>query len=245
MPGNNLFNNSNDQQNNATDLTGEDALKLLVGEDGKYATVEEMAKAMVHSQSHIAKLESEAAARQEADAKQASIQDVLDAINNQNSGTPEGGNESATPAPATPAPAEQEPTDVKAMVMQILGEQKAATTAEANVSKVADELAKRLGDSVASVYKATGDKLGVDLDELSKTSPDAVIALVAGQSKPSTQPTQTQQGGSFGNRFTESTKHPLTKSEIAKRFAAGEITRHEKFTLEHQGAAALGAKFFD
>jgi len=48
-----LFSDNNSDSNNQTELTGEQALQLLVGESAKYSSVEDMAKAMVHSQNHI------------------------------------------------------------------------------------------------------------------------------------------------------------------------------------------------
>jgi len=55
---NTLFsNNENDNSNDQNELTGEDSLKLLVGDGKKYATVEDLAKGMVHGQNHITTLE--------------------------------------------------------------------------------------------------------------------------------------------------------------------------------------------
>ena len=77
---NSLFSNNESDSNNQTELSGEDSLKLLVGDGKKYLTVEDMAKGMVHSQNHITTLESEATTLKDNQAKQTSIDDILAAI---------------------------------------------------------------------------------------------------------------------------------------------------------------------
>ena len=49
-----LANKTNDQ---IAAITGEEALKHMVGEDSKYATVEDLAKAALSGQLHISKIE--------------------------------------------------------------------------------------------------------------------------------------------------------------------------------------------
>ena len=238
---NSLFSDNKDGSNNQTELSGEDALKLLVGENAKYATAEELAKAMVHSQNHITTLESEATTYKDAQAKQTSIDDILAAIKtgqSTNNVTPD---DNLKPADQqTPGTSE---VDITKTVQEALAAQTRTQSAEANTQRVTDTLGKALGVRANEVYSKVGKDLGVDLDELSKTSPEAVIRLCTGQGQPNQQ----------HNNLPASTTHAAPTSlggeldykGIQELYKKGGMSKDQKFRLEQQQAQKLGSAFFD
>jgi len=235
-----LFSDKDDSSNNQNELTGEDALKLLVGEGAKYASVEELAKAALNGQNHITKLETEATTFRDAQAKQTSIDDILAAIKAD-------GNDNNKPddnqAPADQQQQGSDNVDIAKTVQDALTAQTAANTATANTKLVADTLNKALGGRVGEVYSKVGNDLGVDLDELSKTSPQAVIRLVTGQGQTGQQTNQLP-GGRHASTSPD-LGGELTRSKINELFQKGGMTREAKIKLEHTQASKLGSAFFD
>jgi len=239
---NSLFSNNENNSNNQNELSGEDSLKLLVGEGKKYATVEDLAKGMVHGQNHITTLESEATTLKDKQANQQTIADVLAAIKSN-------GNNEQTPPGDNQLPADQQqadPKDTVTIAQQIenaMAKQNATNSAEANTQLVTDSLSKTLGARANEVYTKVGKEMGVDLDELAKTSPAAVIRLCTGQ----------QQQGSQQNNLPASTVHTTPTSVggeldykgIQELYAKGGMSIDQKFRLEQQQAQLLGSRFFN
>ncbi len=238
MP-NSLFSNNEDSSNNQNELSGEDSLKLLVGEGKKYATVEDMAKGMVHGQSHITKLESEATTLREDAQKQTSIDEILAAVK-------ANGDTQQSEQQQEHQPVEKPDTvDIATQIKNALAEQAQTNSAETNVQQVTDSLSKSLGARAGEVYAQVGKELGVDLDELSKTSPLSVIKLCTGQQTITPQTgdlTQSQ----HSNHLTQQTlTSELTYASIQELNAKGGMSREQKFTLEMENALAMGDRFFD
>lgn len=237
---NSLFSNNDDSSNNGNELTGEDALKLLVGDGCKYATAEELAKAMVHGQNHITTLEQEATTYKDAQAKQTSIDDILAAI--------KAGKDNQPPADDNQNQADQHDigsneVDIVQTVKDALAAQTAETNATTNVKQVEATIGKALGDKASSVYSKVGNDLGVDLDKLSETSPEAVIKLVLGQRQVA--PTNNSLPSGTVNQQAPDLSGELTQSKIQKMYDNKEISRDAKFRLEHKQAEKLGSAFFD
>lgn len=235
---NSLFSNNNADSNNQ-DVTGEDALKLLVGESGKYKTVEDLAKAALHGQSHISDIEKENATLRDAATKQSSIDDILNAIKgqgdnqqqddnqNQNDNSGDGSNE----------------VDVKQTVIDIMAQQSNATAANNNKKAVQDKLSEELGDNAGKLYSKTGDELGVDLDKLSEQSPQAVINLVL-QRRPQRNADNTLQSSTVRHGQQKFDSGELTHAKIQEMYKEGKIRRDEKFKLEHAQLTKLGRDKF-
>ena len=234
-----LFGNNKDDSNNQ-ELSGEDSLKLLVGEGAKYTTVEEMAKAMVHGQNHITKLEQEATTFKDTQDKQTSIDDILAAIKAGN-GNQQGTDDNQNQSDQNDKGSEQ--VDIVQTVKDALAAQTAQTTATSNVTLVKDALAKALGDRAGSVYSKVGNDLGVDLDKLAEQSPEAVIKLVTGQ-QPAGQQANSLPGSTVNNQ-QQDVSGEMTRSKINELFKSGKINRDAKFRLEHSQAQKLGKAFFD
>jgi len=235
---NRLFSNNETDSNNQ-ELSAEDSLKLLVGEGAKYATVEDMAKAHLHGQNHITKLESEATTFKDAQAKQTSIDDILAAIK---AGKDDQQQSDDNQIQADQHDKRSEQVDIVQTVKDALAAQTAQTNATSNVTLVKDTLAKALGDNAGSVYSKVGNDLGVDLDKLSEQSPEAVIKLVTGQ-----QPAGRTSGlpGSTVNQQPQDLGGELTRSKINAMYKNKELTRDAKFRLEHSQALKLGSRYFD
>lgn len=143
-----------------------DPVKDFVGEGKKYATVEEALKSIPHAQKHIESLKQAAdVAKQEADklrAERETYEAFLREQGNQNTNS---------------APSELDPTQVEALVKRTLEQEKRDAVAKANLQKVREDLTKRFGDKAAEVFTARGKELGVDINALAMTSPQAVLEL--------------------------------------------------------------------
>ncbi len=235
-----LFSNNDDGSKNESELSGEQALQLLVGENAKYATVEELAKAAVHGQNHITKLETEAATFKDAQAKQSSIDEILAAIK-AGSDTTQQPDDNLNNADQHNKGSEQ--VDIVQTVQDALAAQTATNTADSNATLVKETLAKVLGDNAGKTYSKVGNDLGVDLDQLSKTSPQAVIKLVTGQTPSARQSNSLP--GSTVNLQPQDLSGELTRSKINAMYKNKELTRDAKFRLEHAQAEKLGRAYFD
>ena len=242
---NELFSNNESDSNNQNELSGEDSLKLLVGEGKKYATVEDLAKGMVHGQNHITTLENEATSHKDAQAKQTSIDDILAAIKSNGNSEQQQSDDNQQPADQR-ASDSNDTVDIAQQIKEAMAEQTRTNSAVANTQLVTDSLSKVLGARANEVYTKVGKELGVDLDELAKTSPEAVIKLCTGQ-----QPQAPQQ-----NNLPASTQvnHPsnvnridgeLNYKGIQDLYAKGGMSQEDKFKLEMTQAIKLGDTFYN
>lgn len=244
MTTNTLFSNNEDSSNNQTELSGDDSLKLLVGEGKKYGTVEDLAKAMVHGQAHITKLETEATTFKDSQTKQTSIDEILAAIK-ANGSTDQTPADNQTPADQQ-KPDTGDTVDIAQQIKTAMAEQAQTNSAVANTQLVTDSLSKSLGTRANEVYTAVGKDLGVNLDELSKTSPEAVIKLCTGQQQQAPQLGTTPQ-----TRFTNQQQpaaNPdgsMTHAQIQVYAAETKMPRDKRFQLEMENALKLGDNFYN
>lgn len=223
------------------DITGEDALKHLVGEDSKYATAEDMAKAMLNGQLHITKLESENATLRDSGTQAKGIDDILEALKGKGTKEDDGNHHDADLHDKGDS-AELSVADQITAAFAKRDEGTVKVKEDANLQDTVDQLAKSYGDKALDVFKKVGQDLGIDLEALAKKSPAAVMKLVyearpASNSSglpPSTHNTTTHQfdGG------------VMTKAVIDKMFKEGKLKRHEKITLENEMFTKLGEKQF-
>jgi len=242
MGTNSLFSNNESDSNNQNELSGEDAQKLLVGEGKKYATTEELAKAMVHSQSHITKLEQEATSFQDAQNKQSTIDDVLAAIRKGSNNDQQDDNQQQADQPAS----DSSKVDIATQIRDALDAQTQQNQAVTNTKLVTDSLNKSLGARANEVYTKVGKELGVDLDKLSETSPEAVIKLCTGQQQPAPQqstlpPSTLTNHPSNANRIDGE----LNYKGIQDLYKEGGMSREKKFELEMSQALKLGDSFYN
>lgn len=233
---NRLFGDNENDSNNQN-VSGEDALKLLVGEEAKYKTPEELAKAMLFGQQHITEIEKENATLREDKDKAASIADILAAVK---APTPEVKPE--TP-PADPQPNVLASDDVQSLINKALANKDASTLALSNQTAVKDALSKALGDKAGQAYTDMGSSLNVDLDELSAKSPQAVINLVL-QQRPNVEQQEAPASTMQYPNGNSTTNTAATYKEIQVQFKAGKLTRVQKHDLENSQLTKLGSDKF-
>ncbi len=242
-----LFSNKEDGSNNqnepAAELSSEASLELLVGEGKKYANAGELAKAMVHSQNHITTLETEATSFKEKELKQTSIDDILAQLKS------DGNNQQTSPGD-NQLPADQQQVDPKdtvnvaQQIKDALAHNDQLKSAQSNVASVTAALNASLGVRAGEVYKTVGASLGVDLDELAKTSPDAVIKLCTGQQQvvaPTGQLPNTQH---VASTVIVTDSNLMNAEQLKVHCAAVKMPREERFKLEMANALKQGDSFF-
>lgn len=228
------------QKDKLANVTGEDALKHLVGDDAKYKTVEDMAKAALAGQLHINDLEVENKTFRETQDKAKGIEDILAALKGQ---TPP-----VEPLAGLPPVADQQPpeapkdtsvADQIAAAFKSRDDVTAAGKAEANQKDVAAQVAKLYGDNAGKVFDDVAAKLGIDLNELAKQSPLAVLKLVA-DARPASNTSEFDSTINPGVPVDTS-----TRESIAAQYKAGTIDRYQKIALENAALTRLGDKYFD
>lgn len=224
------------------EISGDDALKHLVGEGAKYATVEDMAKGMLNGQVHISQIEKENATFRDTSTQAKGIDDILAALKGQQQ-PPTDGNQ--PPADQQKPAGSDEPT-VAEQIKAALEQRDANTVTQAedaNVVKVIDDLGKLYGDKALDVYQAVGKEMGLDLEALAKKSPAAVMKLVA-DARPASNNNQGLPPSSHNNSVPQVQGGVMNQSAIKKLFEEGKLSRNEKITLENEMLTKLGSEFF-
>lgn len=242
---NELFSNKEDGSNNQNELTTEQSLELLVGDGKKYANAGELAKAMVHSQNHITTLETEATTLKEQATKQHSIDDILAAVKSNGNNEQQQSDDNQNLVNQQSGDSNQ-PVDITQQIKDEMAKQQQTTSAANNVTTVTNALGKSLGARANEVYMKVGKELGVDLDELSKTSPEAVIKLCTGQ-----QTVVHQQGETFASQYNQQVptvvndESLMNLEQIKAHAETIKMPREERFKLEMANALKQGDSFFD
>lgn len=171
MP-NELFNESADQQSNAPKPNDQSNL-FHVGEGKKYGTIEDLDKAYGHANEHIGQLEKELAAlkaeKEDREGKDDTVDKILAHLKQNQT------DQSAQKPDEKP---------VEEIVEALLRQREQESAQKSNASKVRDALTAKYGEKAGEVYKAKAKELGVDLDQLTAQSADAVIALFGVESAP-------------------------------------------------------------
>jgi len=231
------------QTNAMNDVTGEEAMKHLVGEGAKYATVEDMAKAMLNGQVHISQIEKENAGFRDSNTQAKGVDDILAAIaasgkqvdgNHQDDDNHQKGG-----AADEPSVAEQIAT---ALEQRDAGRVKEKS--DANVLSVVAKLEELYGAEALTIYKKVGDELGLNLSELAEKSPAAVLKLVA-DARPASSNNQGLQQSTVNTTTHQVQGGVMNSTAIDKMFADGKLSRHEKIALENEMLTQMGSAFFN
>lgn len=162
------------------DISPEDALKMMVGETGKYKTPEELAKSALHRERHVARLELELAdARKDIQGK-ATIEDILAKL-------------SKTDAPpkqiSDPGDNQGKGLEGQADIAKIVAEALAKRDAESqrqteeqakanNLKMFVDELKKGWGPGFKNELDKKAKEMGVSVETLvqfAQTNPSVII----------------------------------------------------------------------
>ena len=220
---NSLFNNDNqapasDQTPGTPAATNDQPSLFHVGDDKKFGTVDELDKAYGHANEHIGKIENENAEMrkqlEELTNKNSAVDKVLAALKGEQE--PEDNQE----------PNAKEEPAVEDVVAKLLEEREATSAKQTNLDKVRNALSAKYGDKTNDVYVARAKELGVNLDELSATSPDAVLALFG--TKAPAQQAAPVSGVNTSNLHNNADDAASPEA----RHARGEISRDEKFRLQ-------------
>lgn len=170
----------------------------LVGSDKKYKSVEDALKSIPHAQSHIQKLEEEAAQLREELAKRKSTEELLDEL--KTTGLPE----------KTPPATFDSESLVKA-VEGVLSQREIQAKAKQNVESVIAAFNTQYGEKGPEMYKKVAEESGLhlaSLNNLAANSPAAVLKLAG-----ITQVSQTP-GKTTSSVNTEAFKPQPTSSNI-------------------------------
>ncbi len=249
MTTNSLFSNKENGSNNENvlenELSSEQSLELLVGEGKKYANAGELAKAMVHSQTHITTLESEATTLKEQALKQGSIDDILSVLKSNGNQEQQQSNDNQNLVDQQGKDLENT-VSVAQQIKEALATHDQTGTAAANVAQVTAALSQSLGVRANEVYTSVGNSLAVDLDELAKTSPDAVIRLCTGQQQVVKQTGQLPNTTHLNNGDTVvvTDSNLMNQAQLKVHCTEAKIPREERFKLEMANALKQGDSFF-
>jgi hypothetical protein len=235
-----LANKQNDQ---IAEITGEEALKHMVGEGAKYATVEDLAKAALNGQVHISKIEQENASLRDTSDKAKGIDDILAALKGQQHKDEDDGNHQHDDNHDKGGSDELSVADQITAAFAKRDQGQVAKQEDGNLIETVDLLSKAYGDKANEVLAKVGQTLGIDMEALAKKSPQAVMKLVADarpasdtNGLPPSTHMDTQQPSAGG---------VMTKSAIATLYKAGKLDRYQKIALENEMFTKLGAEKFN
>lgn len=206
--------------------TAEEIFAEMVGEDKKYSTPQELAKAYLHADSHIARLEKENEEYRIKVEASKSVDEILAKLNPANAPQQQ-------PQQATPESQAAVQPDVNELVQKALESKMAEQRAGTNKAQVTEALKNKFGPQAGAFFDAKQKELGIDLETLSAQSPQAVLALFGTASAPaSSSPVG-------GDHHHSGTKEPLhgTRAYAQYMFDTGKINRSQKFEMLHEFAA--------
>lgn len=226
---------TSDQDTGTT--TDDDQGLLFIGEGKKYANQEEADKAIGFKEEHITRIEQENAELRDKVQKSATLDDVLDSIQNQRTVEDQSSQTDGN---------DHQNTDIDALVARALDEKlvqhDTQKKAEANSQLVVDTLTKQYGEKAGEMYDMKAQELGVNLDDLAATSPKAVLEFFKEAPRPTV---GSYTGGTVNTSHLNQggTEHG-TYEYWTKQIKAGTITRDKGFAAQHKSLQAMGAAKF-
>lgn len=226
-----MFDQNNDasgQVDPSTNKTADELFAEMVGEGKKYGTPQELAKAYLHADSHISRLEKENEEYRIKVEAAKSVDDILAKLKPAES-------HPDTPAPKTPEQEAEKQPDIDSLVQKALESKMQEQTGSQNKAQVTEALRAKFGQSAGDTFDKKQQELGVDLEQLAAQSPQAVLALfgVTASSSHSSAPPVS------GDLHQQGTKEPAygTRAYAQFKFDKGEISRDQKFAMLHKFAA--------
>lgn len=180
-----------EQQQQAPTNAYQDLLAGIKNDAGlpKYATVDEALKALAHSQAYIPEVKSQLTQKEQELAQlraeleqRKSLEEVVSRLATQNQ--PE-------PVVNQPAGSGLDESAVMKLVQQHLEQREAITVAQANEMQVSDALRAKFGEKAPDVVAQRAAELGITkqaFGELSRKSPQAVLALFNATGAPAPKP---------------------------------------------------------
>ena len=224
-----LFTQNDDQSSEGTE-------PMFIGEGKKYQDILSADKAIAHKEEHISKIEQENADMRIQLEAAKKVDDIIESIQNR---------------PLVPEDTHQteeqnhQGVDMDALVAKAVEERLSLAEQERNATtnskQVVSELEKRYGAKAKEVYMSKSQELGVDLDDLSRKSPAAVLAFFQDQA-----PRGSSNMSSSINTASLRSGSPEhgTYQYWEDQQKAGKVSREEKFKQQHISLAKLGATAF-
>lgn len=233
-----LFDNvsADDQSGQNTENQNTDGDQTVyIGEGKKYSSVTDADNAFGHLNQHVDTLEKENADLRAQAEKAKGIDEVLEAMKHQSQDFSVQGNNSQT------SESNHQGLDEDAIAKVVenrLTEMKQSEVSEANGKQVIDALTEKYGDKAADMYKSKAQELGVNLDDLSRVSPKAVLAYFNQnvQSRTSSAEASSYNTTTLNSNQPKHGTHDYW-NELQK---SGSITREEKFRRQHESLSSLG-----
>ncbi len=233
-----MFTNNADQGN--VDTGNQEGDLLFIGEGKKYVNDKEADKALAFKEDHIQKIESENASLREEAQKAKTLDDVLKSIKAQNQD-----NESTD---QTDTGNHQDSVDIDALVAKAIDEKMISsqkrTIEDSNSKEVFEKLTEKYGSRAGELFSSKGKDLGIDLDQLSKISPKAVLEYF--KEAPIQSTGSGYQSGTYNTaNLTSSNSSDFgTYSYWNERMKSGKISRDVCFKEQHKSLQEMGAAKF-
>ena len=152
----------------------------LVGEGKKFATVEDLARSVLHKDDFIEQLKSETGRMRKELESRANLDAIVDKLVAKQNITPPPSNDAEPPVSEPKAPTSE---DLKKMVREALSEETTVSTQRANMKEVKAKLLEKYGTQYVSKLAEVAGKLQTStktLDQLAATNPVMFWALVDG-----------------------------------------------------------------
>jgi hypothetical protein len=225
-----MFTQSDDQSTENTE-------PMFIGEGKKYQDVLAADKALAFKEDHISKIEQENAdIRVQLEAAK-KVDDIIASIQNQ---------QMVPDATSQTENENHQNVDMDALVAKAVNERMATAEQERfesqNSQSVASALEKRFGDQAKAKYLAKSQELGVDLDNLSRLSPKAVLEFFPEET--STNIPSNMSSSVNTASLNSGTPGHGTHSYWEGLQKEGKIDREEKFKQQHLWLEKLGPATF-
>ena len=227
-----MFDQDNgDKQEQSQNKSAQEIFEELVGEGKKYSSVEDLAKAYFHADRHIHQLERENESYREQVQKAATVDDILARLNPSSEKPPiqETGDETHHQE------SKAQPDDVESLVQKALEAKLKERDGTANRQRVVESLKAKYGDAAGRVFKERSQELGLDLEELSARSPQAVLDLFGVQQQQSSS-RSLPMGGDTTSHANGKVPEQGTRAYAEYMYDQGKISRAEKYRLLHDFA---------
>ena len=258
---NNLF--GNDKKPDTIQLTNDSYLETLVGEDKRYKSQEELAKAAMEKDLHIRRLETENAQYRDNLDKTKTVEELLE---RQTQMFNESRTEAKNDVPSNQNPGEEQetvtsnnlnPEDISRLVMSEIEKREQTSRESSNLNQVKSTLQETYGDEVGQVWEKAKSVNGFteeQMQSLAKSSPTAIVNLVNASSPKQTTVTPNNLFGKTIDSSKVAVSNVGTKPAGAKTYKEwAEIKRAQtgrsldaaQTKQRFADAAALGSAFYD
>lgn len=227
---------SDDQSQNQTQTSNTDDQTVYIGEGKKYADVQSADQAFGHLNSHVATLEEENSKLRESVQTAKTVDDVIESIKQNtleakkvDSETPDSGQQ--------PVKFNEDAIIEKAVAR--INEQEAVKVMEENGRLVEETLAEQYGEKAGEVFREKQKQLGIDLSDLARKSPTAVLEYFKAPDQPTRM--DSSRGSVNTATLTSSDGELGTHAYYEAQHKAGSISREEKFRRQHAALTEFGA----